>query len=105
MAQAQLERWYAEHPTAVRRGKIFDVPFSYTGPRIAAAMVLAGAIWWAVPVLTWNHKPETLSPEFVAEAKKVGAVAQRMNAPPVFLNPFTNRIPGGIVGPEDVKMD
>lgn len=30
-------------------------------------------------------------------------VQQRMNGPPVYLNPFTNRIPGSILGPEDVK--
>ena len=27
-----------------------------------------------------------------------------MNAPPVYLNPFTNRIPGSVVGPEDLKQ-
>lgn len=27
---------------------------------------------------------------------------QRVNGPPVFLNPFTHRIPGGVRGPEDL---
>lgn len=73
--QAQLERWFAEHPTAPRTGRIFEVPFSYTGPRIAAGLALAGCLWYLNPVLFWNYKPETLSPEFRAEAKKIGNVA------------------------------
>ncbi|PNH11960.1 hypothetical protein TSOC_001148 [Tetrabaena socialis] len=101
--QAQLERWAAEHPTAPRTGRFFEVPFSYLGPRLAGGIAVAGLAWYANSLLFWTYKPETLSPEFRAEAKKIGAVAQRMNAPPVYLNPFSNRIPGSVLGPEDIK--
>lgn len=103
MAKAQLERWALEHPTAPRNGRLFEVPFSYVGPRVAAGIALAGCLWWFNNTFMYTYKPESLSPEFVEEAKKIGNVAQRMNGPPVYLNPFTNRIPGSILGPEDVK--
>ncbi|EFJ49974.1 hypothetical protein VOLCADRAFT_74015 [Volvox carteri f. nagariensis] len=103
MARAQVERWAAEHPTAPRVGKFFEVPLSYVFPRVAAGLAAAGALWYLNEALFWTHKPESLSPEFLEEKKKIGDVAQRMNGPPVYLNPFSNRIPGSILGPEDVK--
>ncbi|KAL6747782.1 cytochrome c oxidase subunit [Haematococcus lacustris] len=103
--QSQLERWAHMHPTAPRTGRIHEIPASYLLPRIALIMGLAGVCWWANPKLFWTKKPETLDPEFVAEAKRIGNVAQRVNAPPVFLNPFTHRIPGNMSGPEDVKKE
>lgn len=73
--QAQLERWFAEHPTAPRNGRYFEVPFSFIGPRIAAGFALAGALVYINPILFWNYKPETLREEFTSEAKRIGAVA------------------------------
>lgn len=105
MARAQLERWALEHPTAPRTGRFFEVPFSYVGPRVAAGIALAGVMWWVNGALFYTYKPESLSPEFVQEVKKIGPVSQRMNAPPIFTNPFTNRIPGSIIGPEDAKPE
>ncbi|GIL74653.1 hypothetical protein Vretimale_2304 [Volvox reticuliferus] len=105
MARAQIDRWAAEHPTAPRLGRFFEVPLSYVVPRVAAGMAAAGALVYLNSVIFWNHKPESLTPEFLAEQKKIGDVAQRMNAPPVYLNPFSQRIPGSILGPEDVKSD
>ncbi|GLC40019.1 hypothetical protein PLESTB_001520000 [Pleodorina starrii] len=103
MAKAQIERWAAEHPSAPRVGRFFEVPLSYVVPRVAAGIAAAGALWYLNGAIFWNYKPESLSPEFVEEKKKIGDVAQRMNAPPVYLNPFSQRIPGSILGPEDVK--
>lgn len=77
MARAQVERWAAEHPTAPRTGRFFEVPLSYVGPRVAAGIALAGVAWWVNGALFWTYKPESLSPEFVAEAKRVGPVAVR----------------------------
>eukprot|EP00195_Chlamydomonas_chlamydogama_P005603 CAMPEP_0202899430 /NCGR_PEP_ID=MMETSP1392-20130828/7661_1 /ASSEMBLY_ACC=CAM_ASM_000868 /TAXON_ID=225041 /ORGANISM="Chlamydomonas chlamydogama, Strain SAG 11-48b" /LENGTH=109 /DNA_ID=CAMNT_0049585605 /DNA_START=50 /DNA_END=379 /DNA_ORIENTATION=+ len=104
MARAQIERWAALQPSCPRSGKLFEVPFTtYTLPRILGIMGLAGVLGYANQAIFWNQKPDTLNPEFVAEAKKIGHVAQRMNAPPVYMDPFHNRIPGSISGPEDAK--
>ncbi|KAJ9517638.1 hypothetical protein QJQ45_025030 [Haematococcus lacustris] len=73
--QSQLERWAHMHPTAPRTGRIHEIPASYLLPRIALIMGLAGVCWWANPKLFWTKKPETLDPEFVAEAKRIGNVA------------------------------
>lgn len=75
MAKAQLERWALEHPTAPRNGRLFEVPFSYVGPRVAAGIALAGCLWWFNNTFMYTYKPESLSPEFVEEAKKIGNVA------------------------------
>ena len=80
MARAQLERWALEHPTAPRTGRFFEVPFSYVGPRVAAGIAAAGALWWLNGALFWNYKPESLSPEFVQEVHKIGPVSVRVLA-------------------------
>jgi len=100
---AQLERWAALHPSAPRSGKIFEIPGSYLLPRIAGILALSGLVWYTAPHFTWTKKPGTLDPAFQAEAARIGNVAQRVNGPPVFLNPIRNRISGNIVGPEDLK--
>jgi hypothetical protein len=81
---------------------MMEVPASYLVPRVLAVLGLAGVLVWANSALLWNQKPATLDPAFIAEAKRIGNVAQRVNGPPVFLNPFSNRIPGGVRGPEDL---
>lgn len=50
---------------------------TYTLPRVAATVALAGAIWYVYPSFLWVQKPKTLDPEFVAEAKRIGNVAVR----------------------------
>lgn len=75
MAKAQMERWAIEHPSAPRVGRIFEVPLSYVVPRVAACMALAGGLVYVNSYLFWSHKPESLSPEFLAEKKKIGEVA------------------------------
>ncbi|GAX80281.1 hypothetical protein CEUSTIGMA_g7719.t1 [Chlamydomonas eustigma] len=102
MAKAQVERWAMDHPTCPRTGHYFEIPLSQTMPRVFAVLATAGVLWWGARELLWYKRPDTLKPEFIEEAKKIGNVAQRMNAPPVFLNPFSNRIPGNISGPEDL---
>ncbi len=73
--QSQVEIWATYIPSAQRTGKVFEVPASYLVPRIGAAFALAGALWFINPYLTWNKKPETLDPEFLEEAKRIGNVA------------------------------
>ena len=57
---------------------IFEIPLSYTVPRVAATIALAGAIWYVYPSFLWVQKPKTLDPEFIAEAKRIGNVAVRL---------------------------
>ncbi|MEW5306803.1 MAG: hypothetical protein WDW36_009241 [Sanguina aurantia] len=105
MSQSQIERW-ANHHNCPRTGKIFEIPFfTYILPRVGVALAFAGVISYFNPILFWNYKPPDLEPEFRAEVAKIGNVAQRMNGPPVYLNPFRHRIPGNISGPEDVAKE
>ncbi|KAF5831620.1 hypothetical protein DUNSADRAFT_12811 [Dunaliella salina] len=103
--QAQLERWASLTPTTVRSGRMSEVPPSWLVPRVAAFLGLTGLLWWGNYAMFWNQKPVTFDPEFQAEAKRIGNVAQRVNGPPVFLNPFRNRIPGNVTGPEDLQKE
>lgn len=48
---------------------------SYTVPRVAATVALAGLIWYTYPSFLWVQKPKSLDPEFIAEAKRIGNVA------------------------------
>ena len=76
MAREQVIRWGMDHPTCPKTGHYFEVPFmTQTLPRVLGVLGLAGAILYAVPLLTWHKKPTTLSPEFIAEAKAIGNVA------------------------------
>lgn len=76
MAEYQVLRWASENQCP-RSGKIFEVPPSYLLSRVGLVMALAGGLWWANNTFMWRYKPESLNPEFVAEAKKIGAVAVR----------------------------
>lgn len=51
----------------------------------------------------YSTTPKSLTPEFQAEARRIGPVAERVAGPPVFLDPIRHRIPGYIRGPEDLK--
>jgi hypothetical protein len=77
-----------------------DVPFSTHMPIFAAcAAVVFGASWLNSKAFVTPH---TCKPEFLAEQAKIGNVMERTNAPAVFLNPIWNKIPGNILGPDDV---
>lgn len=56
-------------------GHIMEIPLSYLVPRVGGILLTAGLLWWANPYLFWNKKPDTYSPEFLAEQKKIGNVA------------------------------
>ena len=76
MSRDQVLRWSLDHPTCPKTGHYFEVPLSYTMPRVAAVLGLAGALWWCIPRVLWHKKPESfVNPEFIAEAKAIGAVA------------------------------
>ncbi|GBF95451.1 hypothetical protein Rsub_08413 [Raphidocelis subcapitata] len=75
-------------------------------PRFSARM-LAIATGFSVVALWADRKllhgtPASFSPEFQAAAERIGPVAERTSAPPVFLNPIRRRIPGHLRGPDDV---
>uniref|UniRef100_A0A7S0RSR8 Uncharacterized protein n=1 Tax=Chlamydomonas leiostraca TaxID=1034604 RepID=A0A7S0RSR8_9CHLO len=103
--QSQTERWASLHPGTPRTGRILEVSAAYLLPRVGMVLGLAGLVWGANQKFLWVQKPASVTPEFLEEVKRIGPVAQRVNAPPVFLNPFTNRIPGSARGPEDLKKD
>ena len=68
---------------------------------LIASIVSATLVWM-------DHKlfattPASLEPDFQDAARKIGPVAERTNAPPVFLNPMSNKIPGFIRGPDDLR--
>eukprot|EP00798_Chlamydomonas_sp_ICE-L_P011212 gene11212-18834_t len=92
--------WAAMHDTCPRTGRIFEIPLSYTIPRVLAVVTLAGVLSYSIPRFFWK-KPHTMEPEWLKEAEKFKGIATRVHAPPVYLNPFTNKIPGGVIGPED----
>ena len=73
MASDQVARWASEHPSCPRSGKFFEVPPSYVFSRVGGIFVGA-----AVLLLSYNFLfplPKTMSPEFLAEVKKIGPVA------------------------------
>lgn len=81
MARDQVLRWSMDHPSCPKTGHYFEVPLSYTVPRVAAVIGIAGIAWLALPRLLWYKKPESVvNPEFIAEAKAIGAVAVGLTA-------------------------
>uniref|UniRef100_A0A383VJP9 Uncharacterized protein n=1 Tax=Tetradesmus obliquus TaxID=3088 RepID=A0A383VJP9_TETOB len=84
-----------------------DVPFGKHTPIFVAVTAAVFGMSW---LNSFAFKtPHTFSPEFLAEQAKIGNVmertnapAERTNAPAVFLNPIMNKIPGNILGPDDV---
>ncbi|KAG2499460.1 hypothetical protein HYH03_002407 [Edaphochlamys debaryana] len=106
MASSQLERWFAEHPSAPRfTGRYNEVPLSYVVPRVGLGLAVAGVMWWLNAQFGQSYRPESLTPEFLAEVKRQGEVAPRMHGPPVYINPFAQKIPGSVRGPQDLNKD
>ena len=75
MAVDQVKRWSLDHPTCPKTGHYFEIPLSYTAPRVAAVLGVAGILWYVMPLVTTYKSPETLKPEFIAESKAIGHVA------------------------------
>ncbi len=76
MARQQVERWASLHPTCPKNGSIMEIPFvTKTLPKMVAICAVAAATLYVNQALFWNHKPESLTPEFQAEAKKIGNIA------------------------------
>jgi hypothetical protein len=74
-------------------------PFSKHFP----IFMLFGGLTWACSWLNnRNFQPvESMSAEYkAAEAKNI---ITRTDAPPVFINPIRNGLPGNILGPEDLE--
>jgi hypothetical protein len=67
---------------------------------LIASAISATLVWMDGKL--FNTTPASFEPEFQDAARKIGPVAERTNAPPVFLNPMSNRIPGYIRGPDDL---
>jgi hypothetical protein len=83
--------------TFVKHGRRLEVPLSRCAP---AVLRCCGLSWLALHIN--RSPPVTTTPEWVAAAERIGPVSQRTEAPPAFLNPIRNRIPGTIVGPDDL---
>jgi hypothetical protein len=84
-----------------KTAKFLEIGLGRVMPLIFATMgVSYGCLW--LNKATWNVPPASLSPQFEAEAAKAGGAAPRLTAPPVYLNPIRNGLPGGIRGPEDM---
>lgn len=83
-----------------RTGKILEVPLSVIAPGLLAAFGLS----YVLNKSSQNYSPwpATFSSEFLAEANKIGNVAQRTEAPAVFLDPIRNGVPGSVLGPDDL---
>lgn len=75
MAQAQVDRWATLNPTVRHSGKILEGFGSYVLPRLAGIMAVSGIVWYANRTVGWIDKPVTVTPEFMAEVKKIGPVA------------------------------
>jgi hypothetical protein len=89
-------------------GKYFEVsPVRLTLSVLAASVFTLGYMKVTSGRWAWEWAEYgtdlTISKEFREESRKIGMVAQRVNGSPVFLNPFSHRIPGSILGPEDVE--
>lgn len=85
-----------------RNNKFLVYGFGDIGPWLLGSFALSAAVWsWNFYYLRAGSHPH--SAEWLAEAERIGNVVERVNGPPVFLNPMRNRIPGYITGPEDLK--
>lgn len=84
-----------------KTGKLLDIAFSRVMPLVLGTMAASyGCL--VLNKSAWNVEPVSLSPQWEAEAAKTSGAATRLTAPPVYLNPIRNGIPGGVRGPEDL---
>ncbi|WIA20985.1 hypothetical protein OEZ85_005322 [Tetradesmus obliquus] len=96
-----VPKWCHPNGQLPRTSQFLEVPFRFSGGMTLAFMGLGVLCIWANR-RTFTSTPVSMSPEFQEAARKIGPVAERAHAPPVFLNPISNRIPGHYRGPEDV---
>eukprot|EP00877_Chromochloris_zofingiensis_P008336 jgi/Chrzof1/3756/Cz13g07220.t1 len=85
-----------------RRNAYSEIPARFLVPAVGVGFAIS---WFAYYVnrKLYSTTPKSLTPEFQAEARRIGPVAERVAGPPVFLDPIRHRIPGYIRGPEDLK--
>eukprot|EP00882_Tetradesmus_deserticola_P001281 GHRQ01001384.1.p2 GENE.GHRQ01001384.1~~GHRQ01001384.1.p2 ORF type:complete len:122 (+),score=39.74 GHRQ01001384.1:116-481(+) len=93
--------WCHPNGQLPRTPQFLEVPFRFSGGMTLAFMGLGGVLLWANRRI-FSTTVISMTPEFQDAARKIGPVAERSGAPPVFLNPITNKIPGQYRGPEDV---
>lgn len=84
-----------------KTGHLLEIPFSKSVPAMLAVFGLSAISVWANKAL-FNVPPASVSPAFLAEAAEKEGVAERISAPPVFLDPITRGIPGNVRGPDDL---
>lgn len=82
-------------------GPVREVALARSVPAMLVTFGLSAACLWANKHF-FNVRPASLAPEFQAAAAEKDGVAERASAPPVFLNPISRHLPGGVRGPEDV---
>eukprot|EP00878_Enallax_costatus_P000418 GHUV01000508.1.p1 GENE.GHUV01000508.1~~GHUV01000508.1.p1 ORF type:complete len:128 (+),score=28.69 GHUV01000508.1:156-539(+) len=93
--------WIHQHGRLPKTKYLLEVPSSFLNKSLLAFLGLSAAALWLNRRM-YTTTVVSMEPEFQAAARRIGPVAERTDAPPVFLNPITNRIPGWCVGPDDV---
>lgn len=89
-AAADAERYRRLRPGATATaGQILEVPLRFSARLVAACAALSIWMIW-VDRKVFGTTPESLTPDFQERARRVGPVAERVAAPPVFLNPIRN---------------
>eukprot|EP00775_Hariotina_reticulata_P001767 gene1767-2106_t len=85
-----------------KSGKLLDVPGRFSGGVVLAACAGGLVCMWLNRRL-YGTTVDSMTPEFQDAVRRIGPVAERTDAPPVFLNPISNRIPGYYRGPDDIQ--
>ncbi|KAI8475946.1 MAG: hypothetical protein J3K34DRAFT_464318 [Monoraphidium minutum] len=83
-------------------GNLLEIPFSKVLPSLMSAFAFSGFAIWANKA-AFNVAPASLAPAFLAEAAEKTGIAERISAPPVFLDPISRGIPGSVRGPDDIR--
>jgi hypothetical protein len=96
--------WIHEGGRLPKTRYLLEVPSSFLMKACFIGFTLPIAMLWLNRRM-YTTTVVSMEPEFQEEARRIGPVAERTDAPPVFLNPITNRIPGWCLGPEDVPSN
>lgn len=93
--------WIHEGGRLPRTRYFLEAPSSFLTKAMLVGLGLSYAALWLNRRM-YTSTVVSMEPEFQEAARRIGPVAERTDAPPVFLNPISNRIPGWCLGPEDV---
>lgn len=97
----QSGAWIHKEGRLPKTNYFMEVPGSFLTKAVLFGVGFSFVAMWLNRRMYTSTVP-SMEPEFQDAARRIGPVAERTAAPPVFLNPITNRIPGWCVGPDDV---